>query len=99
MKVEPGKVRDFSQGDKIELLTMEVTAPARPYRATAVCAATLRGTLQRNLPTREYKYGWMTLEGTGKNLRPLDPQVDATIFNGGDGGLRNARDLGELALA
>lgn len=41
----------------------------------------------------------MALERTGKNLGALDAQVHATVLNGGDGGLWNARKFGQLALA
>ncbi|OHC62013.1 MAG: hypothetical protein A2045_05670 [Rhodocyclales bacterium GWA2_65_20] len=59
----------------------------------------LRGTFKRNLPAGEYEHGRMALERTGKNLGTLDAQVHATVLNGRDGGLRNSRKFGQLALA
>lgn len=41
----------------------------------------------------------MTVESTGKNLRALNTQIHSTIFDGGDSGLRNASEFGQLALA
>lgn len=41
----------------------------------------------------------MALQRPGKNLRPLNSQVNATILNGRNGGLGNASELGELILA
>ena len=41
----------------------------------------------------------MTPECVCKDLRSLDAQVDPAIFYCGNGGLRNARELGQLALA
>ena len=41
----------------------------------------------------------MALESTGKNFGALNPQIYSTILNCGNSGLRNARKLGQLALA
>jgi len=41
----------------------------------------------------------MTPECECKDLRSFDAQVDPAILDGGNRGLRNARELGQLALA
>ena len=41
----------------------------------------------------------MALKCVGKHLCPLNAQIDATVLNGGDRGLRNSRALCQLALA
>lgn len=47
-----------------------------------------------NLPTREYEHGRMAIEGARKNLGALDTQIYATVLDGGNGSLRNAREFG-----
>jgi len=61
--------------------------------------AMLCGTFKWNLPAGKYEYGWVAPECAGKNLCALDTQVHSTVLDGGDGGLRDARKFGELALA
>jgi len=40
----------------------------------------------------------VALEGAGKNFGSLDAKIDAAIFDGGNRGLRNAGELGQLTL-
>lgn len=42
------------------------------YRAASMLAAGLRRARKRNLPAGKHGHGGMALEGTSKNLRPLD---------------------------
>jgi hypothetical protein len=51
-----------------------------------------------DIPAWKHENCRMALESPGKNLSPLYPQVNATIFNGRDGRLRNTRYLRELVL-
>lgn len=55
--------------------------------------------LKRSLPAREHEDCGMTPKCVCKYLRSLDAQVDPTILDSGNGGLRNARELGQLTLA
>lgn len=41
----------------------------------------------------------MALERIRKNLGALDPQIYSTVLDGRNRGLRDARELGKLALA
>ena len=41
----------------------------------------------------------MTPERVCEDLRSLDAQINPAILDSGNGGLRNARELGQLALA
>ncbi len=41
----------------------------------------------------------MAFEGAGKNLCALDAEINSAVLNSGNGGLRNAREFGELTLA
>jgi hypothetical protein len=52
-----------------------------------------------NLPAGKHEYGWMTLEGMGKDLCALNTLIHPTVLDSGDGRLRNARQFGQLALA
>ena len=40
----------------------------------------------------------MTRKRTSENFRPLNTQIDPAALDGGNSGLGNARDLGELVL-
>jgi len=55
--------------------------------------------LKRNFPAGKYEYGGMAVESTSKNFGTLDPQIDSTILDCGNSGLRNAGKLRQLALA
>ena len=45
--------------------------------------------LERNVPTREHEHGRTALQGTGQNLRPLDPKIDSIVLNRRNRRLRN----------
>jgi hypothetical protein len=55
--------------------------------------------LDRSPPAGEDEYRRVAFEGQGQGLRALHAQVDAAVFDGGDGRLRDAAELGELVLA
>ncbi len=57
------------------------------------------GGLKRKLPARKYENRGMALEGTGKNLSALNTEIHSTVFDSGNGGLRNTSEIGELTLA
>lgn len=59
----------------------------------------LGGGLKRDIPAGEYEYCRMALEGTGKNLRTLNTEINSTVLDSGNGGLRNTGEFRELALA
>ena len=71
---------------------------AAPYAAsggTTCYAAALPGSAQPG----EYQNSRMTLERPGEDLRPLDTQTDAIVLDGRNGGLGNAGQASQLALA
>ena len=51
----------------------------------------LCGTSKGNLPAGKHKHGWMALEGTGKYLCTLNTQIDSSVLDGRDGGLRSPK--------
>ncbi len=59
----------------------------------------LRNRIKWNFPAWKNQDGRVALQPMSKNLGPFDTQIDATIFDGRDACLRNARQLGELRLA
>jgi len=74
-------------------------AVVRVSRISRNRRADRRCRLKRNLPAGEHEYGGMAPKGTSKDLRALDAQIHATVFDGRDRGLRDARELGKPALA
>ena len=51
------------------------------------------------MPAREYKNRRVAVQGYAKNLGALNTQIDPTILNAGNGGLRNTAQGRELGLA
>jgi len=68
-------------------------------RSASAWGARLCRRLKGNLPAREDEYRRMTFERPSKYLGPFDPEINPTVLDGGQGGLGDSREFGQLALA
>ncbi len=51
----------------------------------------LGGGLKRNLPAGKHDYRRVAVKGTSKNLGTLNTKINSTVFDSGNGCLRDAR--------
>jgi hypothetical protein len=58
----------------------------------------LCGRLSDRVPSGKYQNRRMAFQRLGKNLCALDTQAHAAVLDRGDGGLRNAGEIGKLIL-
>ena len=59
----------------------------------------LCGGFKCNFPAWEDKHCRVAPERAGKHLRSFNSEADSAVLDGGDGGLRDAREIGKLGLA
>ena len=68
-------------------------------RGASAWGARLCRRLKGNLPAREDENRRMTLERFSEYFCPFDPEINPTVLDGGQGGLGDSREFGQLALA